>query len=104
MVEKGDKSRRTLLPSICMEDLKKQIEFAQHQVEADRILNKAGVYLPGALSQKFPTAEIDLKWQYDFFLHRFFQRTLVAERKEGIIFRLNLYSALSVKQVENQVS
>lgn len=71
MEAKGDKSRRTLLPESLIEPLKLQIEFVEAQADADQILNKSGVYMPDALSVKFPNAEFELSWQYVFPAHVF---------------------------------
>ena len=66
MEAKGNKSRRTLLPKSIVGLLKGQIEFVRAQFEADQLVGKAGVYLPDALSRKWPNAQYELRWQYLF--------------------------------------
>jgi integron integrase len=66
MEAKGDKSRRTLLPSSIVEQLQAQIDFVQSQFETDSLAGKAGVYLPDALNKKWPKAQYELRWQYLF--------------------------------------
>ncbi len=66
MEAKGDKSRRTLLPSSIVEQLTQQIEFAKQTFEGDKAIGKAGVYMPDALGEKWPKAQYDLRWQFVF--------------------------------------
>ena len=66
MEAKGDKSRRTLLPLSLHQSLHSQIAFVEHTFEADLAIGKAGVYLPDALSLKWPNAQYELGWQYLF--------------------------------------
>ncbi len=66
MEAKGNKSRRTLLPKAIVQPLKEQIKFVSAQFETDKLIGKAGVYLPDALSRKWPNAQYELRWQYVF--------------------------------------
>jgi integron integrase len=66
MEAKGDKSRRTLMPESLVEPLKQQIDYVGHLRKADTAIGKAGVYLPDALSRKWPEAQFELRWQYVF--------------------------------------
>lgn len=66
MESKGGKSRRTLLPKSIVEPLRIQIDFVKNQFEADLAIGKAGVYMPDALSRKWPKAQYELGWQYLF--------------------------------------
>jgi integron integrase len=63
---KGGKDRAALLPSICIGELKQQIAFVKKQHEADKLLGYGSVYLPNALSRKYPKAAFSLAWQYIF--------------------------------------
>ncbi len=54
---KGNKSRRTLLPTSVKKPLIKQIEFSKQLFEADKSIGKAGVYMPDALDKKWPNAQ-----------------------------------------------
>jgi integrase len=53
---KGDKDRRTVLPSSVKADLLIQISDARSFYDQDRQKNLNGVYLPGALDKKYPNA------------------------------------------------
>ncbi|MBU2865285.1 integron integrase [Reinekea forsetii] len=66
MEAKGDKSRRTLLPTALIEPLRMQVEFVRNTLEADKAIGKAGVFMPNALAKKWPKAELELGWQYVF--------------------------------------
>lgn len=66
MEAKGGKSRRSLLPNSLVTALQQQIKSVDFQSKADAIVNKAGVFLPDALAQKFPGAQFELGWQYLF--------------------------------------
>lgn len=63
---KGNKSRCTVLPSSLVPDIKQQLDLvaAQHQIDLDRGFGE--VYLPKALSRKYPRAATQFAWQYVF--------------------------------------
>lgn len=63
---KGDKWRRTLLPAALTEGLRNQVAFALalHQQDLDDGFGE--VYLPNALSKKYPNAARHPAWQYVF--------------------------------------
>lgn len=63
---KGDKWRRTILPSSVCEALKTQIEFALALHQQDLQAGFGEVYLPNALSKKYPGAARSPGWQYVF--------------------------------------
>jgi len=67
---KGKKWRRTLLPKSMISPLKKQINFALALHAKDLEEGFGQVYLPGALSRKFPKAEKQAAWQYVFPAHQ----------------------------------
>lgn len=66
MEGKGSKSRRTFLPQNCVDALRNQVEFVANLLNADKAIGKAGVYMPDALSRKYPSAQYELAWQYLF--------------------------------------
>jgi integron integrase len=66
MEAKGDKSRRTLLPSALISALTDQIDFVQHTLDADKAIGKAGVFMPDALAKKWPKAQYEMAWQFVF--------------------------------------
>ncbi len=63
---KGRKDRITMLPESCREPLKVQIEESRRYHAADLKKNYGEVWLPGALSKKYPGAARDWRWQYVF--------------------------------------
>jgi integron integrase len=66
MESKGEKSRRTLLPKKLLEPLQAQLSFVKGTFNADKAVGKAGVYMPNALSRKWPNAQFELRWQFVF--------------------------------------
>lgn len=63
---KGNKSRCTVLPTKLVENLKQQLKFVQAQHQIDLSNNVGAVYLPFALSKKYPKAATQFAWQYVF--------------------------------------
>jgi len=63
---KGGKSRRVPLPTKCIDDLSTQIERITELHNADLELGFGEVFLPNALSRKYPTAATEKAWQYVF--------------------------------------
>ncbi|MDH5650785.1 MAG: integron integrase [Gammaproteobacteria bacterium] len=63
---KGKKDRVVPMPIITIEGLKQQIEVAEKYHTEDLTQGLGRVYLPGALSRKYPNAEQEFKWQYVF--------------------------------------
>jgi integron integrase len=63
---KGDKDRQTLLPKSIQPSLHEHLEKVHGLYEEDRKANIAGVYLPGALSRKFPNADKEWIWYWVF--------------------------------------
>ncbi len=63
---KGEKDRRVHLPRKLVGDLKAQLEEARKQWEKDRAMGVEGVFLPEALSVKYPNAEKEWGWYWLF--------------------------------------
>lgn len=63
---KGEKDRITPLPQSIMDDLKRQIERVRLLHEEDLLAGAGEVYLPDALSTKYPNAAREFIWQYLF--------------------------------------
>jgi integron integrase len=63
---KGRKDRVTLLPEICVDPLRAQIESARTLHAADLKRGHGEVWLPSALSKKYVGAGRDWRWQYVF--------------------------------------
>lgn len=63
---KGAKDRSTLLPTSLIDALKNRIDRTAKQQEIDILQGYGSVYLPYALSVKYPNASTELAWQYLF--------------------------------------
>ncbi|MDP1864311.1 MAG: integron integrase [Thiobacillus sp.] len=63
---KGNKDRVTMLPDSLADRLRAQMEFAKGQHVQDLAVNRGEVWLPDALSTKYPNAPKALAWQYVF--------------------------------------
>ncbi len=63
---KGMKWRRTLLPKSLIGELKLQISFVEALHQKDLADGFGAVYLPNALSRKYPRAATQLAWLYLF--------------------------------------
>ncbi len=63
---KGDKDRRVPLPKRVHGSLRAQLSEAKSQWEKDRALAVEGVFLPEALSVKYPNAEAQWIWYWVF--------------------------------------
>ena len=63
---KGGKDRRTVLPRSLAEPLLREVERARVLHQADLAAGFGAVWLPHALSRKYPNAARELGWQYVF--------------------------------------
>lgn len=66
MFGKGNRHRRTILPTMLVDPLKTQIQFVKSQHTLDLASGYGSVYMPYALSRKYPNADTELGWQYLF--------------------------------------
>lgn len=63
---KGNKDRVTMLPRSIKSELSQQLGIRKALFDEDSAKKQASVYLPNALSEKYPNAQYDWKWQYVF--------------------------------------
>ncbi|MEP6923171.1 MAG: integron integrase, partial [Pyrinomonadaceae bacterium] len=63
---KGGKDRFTVLPDKVIEPLKTHLETVKEWHDKDLKIGLGKVYLPFALSRKYPNAASEFKWQYIF--------------------------------------
>lgn len=63
---KGNKDRLVMLPDALRDPLSQHFERLQVLWKQDRANNVSGVWLPGALSEKYPNAGKEFGWQWVF--------------------------------------
>ncbi|MCU7875771.1 MAG: site-specific integrase, partial [Candidatus Thiodiazotropha sp. (ex Lucinoma borealis)] len=63
---KGKKDRAVPMPDMLVELLKRQIRFVKELHSKDTAAGFGTVYIPDALSRKYPNARNELRWQYLF--------------------------------------
>jgi integron integrase len=63
---KGNKDRATLFPKSIQPELRRQVEKVQRLHDKDLAQGFGGVYLPEALTRKYPGAAQEFRWQYVF--------------------------------------
>lgn len=63
---KGGNDRITLFPKSIREELRQQVEKVREIHEQDLTQGFGEVYLPNALSKKYPNASREFRWQYLF--------------------------------------
>ncbi len=63
---KGGKDRRTMLPNTLVPPLRDHLRRVRALFEADCRKDIPGVYLPDALSRKYPNAGKEWGWQWVF--------------------------------------
>ena len=83
---KGRRDRVTLLPQAVMPALREHIERVRTLHEADLKLGFGTVWLPDALTRKFPNADRELKWQW-----LFPATTRYVDRESGVERRHHLH-------------
>lgn len=67
---KGGKDRITVLPDRLVEPLRLHLAARRNVHDQDLAAGRVDVWLPGALSVKYPSASRDWGWQYVFGLRR----------------------------------
>ena len=93
---KGKKDRVVPIPEKLITTLKSQIQ-AVRELHSDGLLDGyGGVYLPGALSRKYPNAKKEFKWQYLFPSIK-----LATDPRTGHVHRHHLHENSLQKQIKN---
>jgi integron integrase len=83
---KGQKDRVTVMPKLVSDKLKDLIRQAKIVHDTDLQQGFGRVYLPFALSRKYPNADREFKWQYVFP-----SRQLAKDPRSGIIRRHHVH-------------
>ena len=91
---KGGKDRQVPLPEVLKGALHKQIQRVTQTHDADLSAGFGTVYLPGALSRKYPSAEKELRWQYLFPSTR-----LAQDPRSGVMRRHHIHDSAIQKAV-----
>jgi len=95
---KGKRDRRTVLPSRLRKPLRSQIEKVERLHAADLAAGCGEVYLPAALSRKYPNAAGETRWQY-----LFPARAPAADPVTGVIRRHHVHPSWVRKNLRNAV-
>lgn len=92
---KGDRDRRTLLAECTKRPLREHLEQSRACFEQDRKDGVAGVYLPDALSRKYPNAGKEWIWQWVFP-----SRSLSVDPKTRIVRRHHVHPSSLQKAIK----
>ncbi len=92
---KGMKDRCVPMPEMLVVPLKTQIEQVMHQHEQDLAAGFGSIYMPNALSRKYPHADKELRWQYLFAANRIAQ-----DPRTGTLRRHHLHQSTVQKMVK----
>ncbi len=98
---KGAKDRVTILPETLIPRLREQFEKARQLHRRDLANGYGRVYLPHALSRKYPNADREWRWQYVFPARR-----LSIDPRTGILRRHHYYEKnlqRAIKQAVNDI-
>jgi len=95
---KGGKDRRTVLPDKLKPSLRAQVERVRTLHERDLLDGLAPVYLPHALSRKYPNAGRELSWQFLFPAPK-----PARDPRSGIIRRHHVHSANIQRAIKGAV-
>lgn len=95
---KGNKDRRTVLPESLFEHLKQQIQQVKVQHREDLQHGFGEVYMPFALSKKYPHAAKELAWQY-----LFPSQKLATDPRSGKIRRHHVYDRSLQRNVKRAI-
>ncbi|MBA3028663.1 MAG: integron integrase [Desulfobacteraceae bacterium] len=63
---KGDKDRQTIFPESIAKEMQEHLDSIRQTYEIDRRAKIEGVYLPGALDRKYPSASTEWNWFWVF--------------------------------------
>ncbi|ODB93201.1 hypothetical protein A3194_00410 [Candidatus Thiodiazotropha endoloripes] len=92
---KGKKDRTVPMPDLLISPLQVQVEQVQAQHKNDLKAGFGSVFLPDALSRKYPNADKELRWQYLFPASRIAQ-----DPRTGVLRRHHLHQSAVQKMVK----
>lgn len=92
---KGGHSRNTILAAQTIPDLRDHFKTIRTLFESDRRLNRPGVYIPPALSRKYPSAGAEWPWFWVFPAP-----SVTVDPETGVIRRHHLFSQYLQKKIK----
>jgi integron integrase len=95
---KGQKDRRTMLPTAVKEPLQQYLEQLRLQHEEQLHQQRAAVHLPDALARKYPSAPTEWAWQW-----LFPASDLCSHPRTGAVARFHLHESVLQRAVKEAV-
>jgi integron integrase len=92
---KGKKDRSVPMPDMLIEQLQRQIAFVKEQHVGDIAACCGTVYIPDALSRKYPNAKNELRWRYIFPATR-----LAKDPRSGVVRRHHIHKSVIQKAIK----
>ena len=96
---KGKKDRVVPLPESLLEAVHKQMNHVQHLHQNDLTAGFGSVFIPLALSRKYPNAEFETRWQFLFPASR-----LAQDPRTGIMRRHHIHQTVIQKSIRKAAS
>lgn len=95
---KGSRQRQTVLPQSLVQQLKQIIDDTRHIHEYDLSRGYGEVYLPYALSRKYPKAASEFAWQYVFPAS-----DVATDPRSGMVRRHHVHESAVQKRVKEAI-
>ena len=95
---KGQKDRKTILPTTIIKDLQKQVAKVKAIHNSDLKNGKGETILPAALREKYPNAGKDFGWQYLFPSDKF-----AYAEKQKFYYRFHVHESTIQKKIKDAV-
>ena len=95
---KGEKDRKTILPTSLINDLKNQLKKVKVIHDNDLRNGKGETILPTALREKYPNAGKEFGWQYLFPADKF-----VYTEKNNFYYRYHLHESTVQKRIKDAI-
>lgn len=97
---KGDRDRRSMLPSGVRAALAEHIRHVRTQHDSDRAEGAGWVELPGALARKYPSAGRELAWQWVFPATRFYRDAQTGQRRRHHLHETVMQRAMRIATIK----
>lgn len=96
---KGEKDRKTILPTAIIKELKKHVDKVKEIHNYDLRRGKGETILPAALREKYPNAGKEFGWQYLFPSDKF-----VYSEKNNFYYRFHIHESTIQKKIKNAIN